>query len=257
MSASFIAACAIRAADAARVRTPPAINRQTVFRELNYDIVRHLFLADVLNAFCVSRSFKVAAESRLAHFCELAQPMRRPPFNLTCDQMISLKELECVDIGDEDVRSLCSALAIGAFANLQILDLSGPLFSCGKIGDTGITALAAACAKGALAILTELTLFHNKIGDKGLSSLADSGTKGGLASLEKLNLEHNDVGDAGFSSLAQACAKGGLANLTYVELLENPGDSEPVRKVLRERELRKGEAHAPPWVNAWSPCAKY
>ena len=50
-----------------------------------------------------------------------------------------------------------------------------------------------------------------------------------------LGLERNQIGDAGVTALANACASGSLAKLTHVFLGGNPGSSDPVDKVLRDR----------------------
>ena len=50
-----------------------------------------------------------------------------------------------------------------------------------------------------------------------------------------LDLSYNQIGNDGVSALASACASGSLAKLTYVNLGGNPGSSEPVDKVLRDR----------------------
>ena len=52
------------------------------------------------------------------------------------------------------------------------------------------------------------------------------------------DLGDNKIGDAGVTALAEACASGALAKLEGVHrsiLLGNPGNSEPLDKVLRER----------------------
>ena len=48
-------------------------------------------------------------------------------------------------------------------------------------------------------------------------------------------MQFNQIGDAGVTALADACASGSLAKLTGVFLGGNPGSSEPVDKVLRDR----------------------
>ena len=53
--------------------------------------------------------------------------------------------------------------------------------------------------------------------------------------LQDLNLEACEFGDAGVTALANACASGSLAQLTSVSLWGNPGNSEPVDKVLRDK----------------------
>ena len=45
----------------------------------------------------------------------------------------------------------------------------------------------------------------------------------------------NQIGDAGVTALAEALAKGAMPKLTNLYLSGNPGSSEPVDKVLRER----------------------
>ena len=52
---------------------------------------------------------------------------------------------------------------------------------------------------------------------------------------QRLYLNGNQIGDAGVLALAGACASGSLAKLTFVGLGGNPGSSEPVNKVLRDR----------------------
>ena len=52
---------------------------------------------------------------------------------------------------------------------------------------------------------------------------------------QSLDLDDNQIGDAGVTALAGACASGALAKLTFVDLGGNPGSSEPLRKVLRDR----------------------
>ena len=51
-----------------------------------------------------------------------------------------------------------------------------------------------------------------------------------------LNLGSNQIGDRGVTALAEACAKGAMPKLKEVDLRSNPGNPEPVDKVLRERE---------------------
>ena len=53
--------------------------------------------------------------------------------------------------------------------------------------------------------------------------------------VQTLALERNQIGDAGVTALANACASGSLAKLKYVLLGGNPGSSEPMDKVLRDR----------------------
>ena len=53
--------------------------------------------------------------------------------------------------------------------------------------------------------------------------------------VQVLQLQLNQIGDAGVTALANACASGSLAKLTDVTLVGNPGNSEPVDKVLRDR----------------------
>ena len=54
--------------------------------------------------------------------------------------------------------------------------------------------------------------------------------------VQKLRLDFNQISDEGVTALANACASGSLAKLTYVNLRGNPGNSEPVDKVLQDRE---------------------
>jgi hypothetical protein len=51
----------------------------------------------------------------------------------------------------------------------------------------------------------------------------------------RLDLHGNQIGDAGFTALVSACASGALAKCTTIWLYTNPGSSEPVDKVLRDR----------------------
>ena len=53
--------------------------------------------------------------------------------------------------------------------------------------------------------------------------------------VQTLALGENKIGDAGVTALANACASGSLAKLKDVPLFGNPGNSEPVDKVLRDR----------------------
>ena len=53
--------------------------------------------------------------------------------------------------------------------------------------------------------------------------------------IQFLGLNNNQIGDAGVTALANACASGSLAKLTMVSLGGNPGSSEPVDKVLKDR----------------------
>ena len=53
--------------------------------------------------------------------------------------------------------------------------------------------------------------------------------------VQELWLKNNKIGDTGVTALANACASGSLAKLTRVHLEGNPGSSEPVDKVLRDR----------------------
>ena len=55
--------------------------------------------------------------------------------------------------------------------------------------------------------------------------------------VQALGLGDNRIGDAGVMALANACASGSLAKLTNVFLGENPGSSEAVDKVLRDRKM--------------------
>ena len=53
--------------------------------------------------------------------------------------------------------------------------------------------------------------------------------------VQNLSLADNEIGDAGVTALADACASGSLEKLRDVTLVGNPGNSEPVAKVLRDR----------------------
>ena len=55
------------------------------------------------------------------------------------------------------------------------------------------------------------------------------------STVQTLELSSNKIGDAGVTALAKACASGSLAKLTGVFLEGNPGSSDPVDKVLRDR----------------------
>ena len=90
-------------------------------------------------------------------------------------------------------------------------------------------------AMGALAKLVCLVLNNNQIGDPGMIALSESFGKGALPQITILDLMSNQSGDAGLEVLATAFASGALAKLQSVYLSENPGNSEPVDKVLRER----------------------
>ena len=57
-----------------------------------------------------------------------------------------------------------------------------------------------------------------------------------LSTVQTLDLRYNQIGHAGVTALANACASGSLAKLTDVDLGGNPGNSEPVDKVLQDRE---------------------
>ena len=57
------------------------------------------------------------------------------------------------------------------------------------------------------------------------------------STVQTLSLYGNQIGDAGVMALANACASGSLAKLTNVFLGENPGSSEAVDKVLRDRKM--------------------
>ena len=109
-----------------------------------------------------------------------------------------------------------------------------------QIGDEGVTALANACASGSLAQL--------KVGSQLNGPLPSPWSLGmhtfltqtrcsmcNTSAVQELNLYHNTIGDAGVTALANACASGSLAKLTSVFLGGNPGSSEPVDKVLRDR----------------------
>ena len=92
MSSSFLAACSLRAADAAELEAPasapaapPLVERQssTVFRELSEHIVMHLPLADLaLTALKISRAFSAAARSRLGLLMPKLMPLVAAPFAL-------------------------------------------------------------------------------------------------------------------------------------------------------------------------------
>ena len=56
-----------------------------------------------------------------------------------------------------------------------------------------------------------------------------------LCCAQTLKLQANKIGDAGVTALAEAAAGGSLAKLTFVDLGGNPGSSEPLDKVLRDR----------------------
>ena len=65
-------------------------------------------------------------------------------------------ELNDNQIGDDGMKSVASALAGGALAQLVQLFLN-----TNQIGDAGLTALASACASGALEQCTKIALDAN------------------------------------------------------------------------------------------------
>ena len=60
-------------------------------------------------------------------------------------------------------------------------------------------------------------------------------SKGALPALKKLYLHENKIADTGMIALADAVGRGALDKIENIFLFGNPGNSEPVDKVLRER----------------------
>ena len=212
--------------------------------DLVHKILKHLpFNYLALDGLRINHAFCAAAQERF----QKVRPLLAPPFNLRPgdvlhaysyssgstdeddeddDDVEDQEEEEDDDacrhvrlaerMGDDGLRSLASACASGAMANLQVLHISSNNF-----GDAGCAALADACAKGALANLKVLYLEGNKIGDAGCAALAGACAKGALAKLEKLFLNGNQIGDAGFTSLVDAVAKGALAQVKSIYLYNN------------------------------------
>eukprot|EP00966_Prymnesium_polylepis_P195390 4529247-Prymnesium_polylepis.1 len=92
----------------------------------------------------------------------------------------------------------------------QLLSLTEGLFSCRFIGDDGLRTLVNASAVGAMAKLTELHLGGNQIGYEGMKTFTDATSRGALANLKKLSLINNEIADEGMKALASAIAMGAL-----------------------------------------------
>ena len=134
-----------------------------------------------------------------------------------------------LDWGNAEMVQLCKVLPF-------CRSLTKLLLYQNKLGDESMIALAGAVSKGALPALKELFLYKNNIADAGMIALAGAVGKGALASLETLALDENKIGDDGLKVFAEACrAKGALDKIEHIYLFGNPGNSEPVDKVLRER----------------------
>ena len=86
-----------------------------------------------------------------------------------------------------------------------------------------------------MASCQELYLDNNQIGDVGLTALASVLGSGALDKLEILQLSDNQIGNQGMVELSEALGKGALDKIENIFLFGNPGNSEPVDKVLRER----------------------
>ena len=108
-------------------------------------------------------------------------------------------------------------------------------------GDEEMATLSRVIAAGHLPSLKTLSLDNNqRIGDAGVSALADAVAEGGLAQLTTLGLRDNQVGDSGMQALAAAVAGGALPSLEHVGLARNPGNAEPVYKVLHSCRRERG-----------------
>ena len=114
-------------------------------------------------------------------------------------------------VDDEAMASLCGELHAGAAPKLQILHLLD-----NEIGDAGMQAFSSAIDSGSLGNLKELRLFNNNIGDDGMKAFSDAITSGAMVNLSKLFI------------------------------IENPGDTAPVKVACRARGItcRTGGLHA-------------
>ena len=88
-------------------------------------------------------------------------------------------------------------------------------------------------------LLSKVTLLLNfrLLGDSDMTVLGNALAIGALPQLTHLLLQQNQIGDAGLTSFSDALARGALPALQDVGLFGNPGDAEPVLKVLRERKM--------------------
>ena len=180
MSASFVAACEQRAADAMHAAPaapePPLIVRQAtaIFREdLLSLVLEHLLLPDLCSTLAVDVSFRAQTRARIETLWPALSPLMSPPWRLTAAELLSKTVLHVdrlsVEVRAAEMTAFASAIASsGALAKLELLNLSG-----NAIGDAGMTALVDAIrASGALASLQKLWLVNNRIGDAGLTALA-------------------------------------------------------------------------------------
>lgn len=174
------------------------------------DILNHLKLADLVNTLRVSRRWRHLSHSLISELCDLLSPLfdnkvRKRSAVLHAFR-VEFRKGQLIKSGA--FNNICTALAKGAMAQCQILNLS-----YNQIGDPGLASLADVCAKGGLPRCEWLDLSANNIGDIGLASFADACARGALTQCQKLFLSGNKIGDRGLESFADACAMRALMQL--------------------------------------------
>lgn len=231
MSATFLAACAQRSANAMEqpASVPPPIARQdsAVLRDVN--LCHHIFvflpLADLARAALrTDRTFRDVARERLKRLWPVLSLLLDEPFRLSKRDIVEMTVLKLSSrrIGGAGAIALAQACASGALGSLKYLSLS-----LNGLGDAGIIAFADGIKPtpenpmGALGNVEYLSLEGNQIGDEGMAAFSAVISSGALDRLTRLELQYNQIGNDGMKAFFAALGSGTLGALTKLQLAGN------------------------------------